>query len=147
MLGILRWMRSYYLAHGELHVTGIISEIHQSHILHMAMTFRCHWRDSHCLLVTVMDWLGESDYSVLEPAANIQECQLRPVVHDCTQGQHSEILETSVTAVFTPHELVSPRKAGWFSSKEAVVEHIPACYQNHNSDFCLLTSILAANLC
>lgn len=61
-----------------------------------------------------MDWLGESDYIVLEPAANIQECQLRPVVHDCTQGQHSEILEISVTAVFTPHELVSPRKVEWF---------------------------------
>lgn len=91
--------------------------------------------------------MGESDYSVLEPAANIQECQLRPVIHNCTQGQHSEILEISVAVVFTPHELVSPRKAGWFCSKEAVVEHIPACYQKHNSDFFLLTSISAANLC
>lgn len=60
-----------------LKVTGIIFGIHQSHILHMAITFRCHWNDSHCLLMTVMDWMGESDYSVLKPDANIQECQLR----------------------------------------------------------------------
>lgn len=48
-------MRSYYLAHEDLHVIGIIFEIHQSHTLNIAMTLSCHWSGSHCLLVTVMD--------------------------------------------------------------------------------------------
>lgn len=91
--------------------------------------------------------MEESDYSVLKPDANIQECQLRPVIHDCTEGQHSEILEISVTVVFTPHKSVSPRKAEWFCPKRQWLSRYQHATKSIIVIFFLLTSILDANLC